>query len=109
MYNIYTSLHKVNKMCANDNLLQTASQNISHNESGAFTGEVSAQMVNSLNVKYTILGHSERRSRLWGGLGRWQQHAHWLSVVCRHSLTPSPAQAWEYHWVDEGEQESGDY
>ena len=54
-------LHKVNKMCANDNLLQTASQNISHNESGAFTGEVSAQMVNSLNVKYTILGHSERR------------------------------------------------
>ena len=54
-------LHKVNKMCANDNLLQTASQNISHNESGAFTGEVSAKMVNSLNVKYTILGHSERR------------------------------------------------
>ena len=54
-------LHKVNKMCANDNLLQTASQNISHNESGAYTGEVSAQMVNSLNVKYTILGHSERR------------------------------------------------
>ena len=54
-------LYKVNKMCANDNLLQTASQNISHNESGAFTGEVSAQMVNSLNVKYTILGHSERR------------------------------------------------
>ena len=54
-------LHKVNKMCANDNLLQTASQNISNNESGAFTGEVSAQMVNSLNVKYTILGHSERR------------------------------------------------
>ena len=54
-------LHKVNKMCANDNLLQTASQNISHNDSGAFTGEVSAQMVNSLNVKYTILGHSERR------------------------------------------------
>ena len=54
-------LHKVNKMCANDNLLQTASQNISHNDSGAFTGEVSAQMVNSLNVKYAILGHSERR------------------------------------------------
>ncbi len=54
-------LHKVNKMCANYNLLQTASQNISHNERGAFTGEVSSQMVNSLNVKYTILGHSERR------------------------------------------------
>ena len=54
-------LYKVNKMCVNDNLLQTASQNISHNESGAFTGEVSSQMVNSLNVKYTILGHSERR------------------------------------------------
>ena len=54
-------LYKVNKMCADYNFLQTASQNINDNESGAFTGEISAKMVSSLNVKYTILGHSERR------------------------------------------------
>ena len=54
-------LYKVNKMCADYNFLQTSSQNINDNESGAFTGEISAKMVSSLNVKYTILGHSERR------------------------------------------------
>ena len=54
-------LYKVNKMCADYNFLQTSSQNINDNENGAFTGEISAKMVSSLNVKYTILGHSERR------------------------------------------------
>ena len=35
--------------------------NLNREEGIKYTGEVSAQMVNSLNVKYTILGHSERR------------------------------------------------
>lgn len=30
--------------------------------SGAFTGEVSAQMLTSMGVKYVIIGHSERRT-----------------------------------------------
>ena len=38
----------------------TASQDISFNNNG-YTGEVSAEMVRSLGVKYTIIGHSERR------------------------------------------------
>ena len=38
-----------------------ASQDISFNNNGAYTGEVSAEMVRSLGVKYTIIGHSERR------------------------------------------------
>ena len=57
----YTYLYKVNKMCADLTFVQTASQNISKNKNGAFTGEVSAEMIHSLGVKYTILGHSERR------------------------------------------------
>ena len=36
-------------------------QNIHHENSGAFTGEVSAKMVKDLDVKYAIIGHSERR------------------------------------------------
>ena len=36
-------------------------QDVSINELGAFTGEVSAMQLKGLNVKYSILGHSERR------------------------------------------------
>lgn len=38
-----------------------AAQNCHHKQSGAFTGEVSAEMLHSLNVNYCIVGHSERR------------------------------------------------
>lgn len=37
-------------------------QNVSEQDKGAFTGEVSTSMLNEFNVKYVILGHSERRS-----------------------------------------------
>ena len=36
-------------------------QNIYHEPSGAFTGEVSASMVVDIGCRYVILGHSERR------------------------------------------------
>jgi len=38
-----------------------AAQNCYTKESGAFTGEVSAAMLSSLNIRYVIVGHSERR------------------------------------------------
>ncbi len=38
-----------------------AAQNCHHKKSGAFTGEVSAEMIHSLNISYCIVGHSERR------------------------------------------------
>jgi len=38
-----------------------SAQDCSANESGAFTGEVSAMMVASTGAEYVILGHSERR------------------------------------------------
>lgn len=38
-----------------------SAQNCHHKESGAYTGEVSASMLQSINVKYCIVGHSERR------------------------------------------------
>jgi len=34
---------------------------------GAYTGEISAQMLKNLNVKYVIIGHSERRNPPAGG------------------------------------------
>lgn len=39
-----------------------AAQNCADKASGAYTGEVSAEMVASTGAKYVILGHSERRA-----------------------------------------------
>ncbi len=38
-----------------------AAQNCSDKKNGAFTGEVSAEMLQSIGVSYCVLGHSERR------------------------------------------------
>ncbi len=38
-----------------------AAQNLYHEKGGAFTGEVSAEMIHSLGVPYCVVGHSERR------------------------------------------------
>src|SRR5687767_2850788 len=38
-----------------------AAQNCHHKKSGAFTGEISAEMLHSTGVQYCIVGHSERR------------------------------------------------
>ncbi|MDG1797573.1 MAG: triose-phosphate isomerase [Flavobacteriales bacterium] len=38
-----------------------SSQDVSANDNGAYTGEFSAAMLSSLSLKYSIVGHSERR------------------------------------------------
>jgi len=38
-----------------------AAQNCYHKKSGAYTGEISAEMLHSIGVPYCIVGHSERR------------------------------------------------
>ncbi len=38
-----------------------AAQNMHYEKSGAFTGEISADMLKEIGVKYVVLGHSERR------------------------------------------------
>ncbi len=40
---------------------ELAAQNCHHEQSGAYTGEISASMLKSVGVDYVILGHSERR------------------------------------------------
>ncbi len=41
--------------------IQIGAQNVHFAESGAYTGEVSADMLSEVGVKYVIVGHSERR------------------------------------------------
>jgi triosephosphate isomerase (TIM) len=38
-----------------------AAQNCHHKKSGAYTGEVSVEMLHSMNINYCVIGHSERR------------------------------------------------
>ncbi|MDR1155614.1 MAG: triose-phosphate isomerase [Bacteroidales bacterium] len=42
--------------------VSVAAQNCAAEASGAYTGEVSAAMLQSANIPYVIIGHSERRS-----------------------------------------------
>ena len=41
--------------------VSVGAQNVFYEKSGAYTGEVSAEMLKDLGVKYVIIGHSERR------------------------------------------------
>ena len=42
--------------------IEVAAQNVHQAESGAYTGEISADMLQSVGVKTVIIGHSERRT-----------------------------------------------
>ena len=44
-----------------NNSIHIGVQNINSNESGAYTGEISAEMIKDTGAEYVILGHSERR------------------------------------------------
>ena len=48
-------------MSAQGSNIKIGAQNMHFEEKGAYTGEVSAQMLKSINVEYVIIGHSARR------------------------------------------------
>ncbi len=56
----FTSLQKGSSLVEQTEVLLGA-QNMSAEPSGAFTGEISAEMLRDLYVNFVILGHSERR------------------------------------------------
>lgn len=57
----FTALESVSSIVRGTSIVLGA-QNMSHKESGAHTGEVSADMLLDLDVAAVILGHSERRA-----------------------------------------------
>lgn len=54
-------LEKADTLFSEYRFMFAAAQNCSEYEQGAYTGEVSAKMIASLNIAYVIIGHSERR------------------------------------------------
>ncbi len=57
----FTALESVGKVLEGQ-AIRLGAQNMHEAKSGAFTGEVSAEMLRSLFVTHVILGHSERRT-----------------------------------------------
>lgn len=51
-----------NEAVAGREKYDVSAQNCYHLASGAYTGEVSVDMLYSINIKYCIVGHSERRA-----------------------------------------------
>ena len=65
--------------------ISVGAQNVSEHEQGAYTGEISTQMLQELSVEFAIIGHSERRSYFHETS---TQVAHKVSAVLKAGLTP---------------------
>lgn len=57
----YVYLPQVETLCQGS-AIQWGSQDVSFEQSGAFTGEISVSMLQDFHCKYAIVGHSERRT-----------------------------------------------
>ncbi len=60
-------------------------QNISQFEAGAYTGEISAEMLESLNVRFCIIGHSERRKYFHETN---EELAQKVNIAIKHKISP---------------------
>lgn len=65
--------------------ISIAAQNCYSKKSGAYTGETSVLMLNSLGISHVVLGHSERREYF---LESNQLLAEKVSIALEHSITP---------------------
>jgi triosephosphate isomerase (TIM) len=70
---------------AQENGYNISAQNCHDKENGAYTGEVSAEMLHSVNIKYCIVGHSERREYFHES---GQQLADKIDLCFRNYITP---------------------
>jgi triosephosphate isomerase len=73
------------KMVESSPNVALAAQNCASKASGAYTGEVSAEMLKSIGIAYVILGHSERR-QYFGETN--EQLAEKVNLVLQNGLTP---------------------
>jgi len=82
----FTDLRTLQTLIEADRLkIGLGAQDCWFEDQGAFTGEVSAQMLAKLAVRYVIVGHSERR-QLFGETDEWVNRK--LKAVQKHGMTP---------------------
>jgi len=78
-------LVSVNQQLNNEPNYFISAQNCSQHASGAYTGEVSAEMLKSIDIRYCIVGHSERREYFSeSGV----QLAEKVNILLKHNITP---------------------
>ena len=58
----YTSLFEMGNFLRGDSFISLGAQNLYWEQEGAFTGEISVEMLKSCGVDWVIIGHSERRT-----------------------------------------------
>lgn len=87
----FTHLTEVVKFTKN---VAVSAQNCAAEASGAYTGEVSAQMIKSVGAAYVILGHSERRE-YYGETSAILNKK--VALALANGLTPFIAVA--KHWI----------
>jgi triosephosphate isomerase len=82
----FTDLRTVQTLVESESIpVALGAQHCNDHDRGAFTGEVSPQMLARLGVRYVIVGHSERR-RLFGMTD--ETVATTLRAVLRHEMIP---------------------
>src|SRR5688572_1746288 len=81
----YPYLIMANSEVADEANFFIAAQNCYNKVSGAYTGEVSAEMLQSIGIKYCVIGHSERRE-YFGETN--QMLAEKLNVCLQYGITP---------------------
>ena len=82
----FTDLRSVQTLLDIDDIpIALGAQHCHHEDSGAFTGEVSPAMLVKLQVRYVIVGHSERR-QLFGETDESVNRK--VHAVLRHGMTP---------------------
>jgi triosephosphate isomerase len=80
----FVYINTINKQIQ-DNPIYVGAQNCADQMSGAYTGEVSVSMLNSIGAKAVLIGHSERRTYYHESN---ESCANKINLAIQHGLTP---------------------
>lgn len=69
----------------NEVYFSVGAQNVNDHEKGAYTGEISAAMLSSMDIEYCIVGHSERRA-YYGETDEWVGQK--VEALLQNDITP---------------------